>query len=140
MLILDTNHYRDLAFKSAIGLALAEKLFQAGEQVSLTVISADEVLSGWLKEVRGQRFQDGEVIAYRDFQEGLEALSDWFLLPWTPGAVGHFNRLRNVDKLRVGTMDLRIASIALEHDAKVLTRNLVDFEKVPGLRVENWLD
>ena len=32
------------------------------------------------------------------------------------------------------------ASICLAHDATLLTRNLVDFEKVSGLRVENWLD
>jgi len=37
-------------------------------------------------------------------------------------------------------MDLRIASIALEYNAAVLTRNLVDFTKVPALKVENWLD
>lgn len=27
-----------------------------------------------------------------------------------------------------------------ELDALLLTRNLVDFEKVPRLKVENWLD
>lgn len=37
-------------------------------------------------------------------------------------------------------MDLKIACIALEYDAVVLTRNSVDFAKVPGLRIENWLD
>lgn len=42
--------------------------------------------------------------------------------------------------MRIGTMDLKIAAICLAHDATLLTRNLVDFEKVPGLRVENWLD
>ena len=39
-------------------------------------------------------------------------------------------------RLRVGTMDLRIAATALVHDLTVLTRNTVDFERVPGLRVE----
>jgi tRNA(fMet)-specific endonuclease VapC len=37
-------------------------------------------------------------------------------------------------------MDLKIAAINLVHDAILLTRNLVDFAKIPGLRVENWLD
>lgn len=37
-------------------------------------------------------------------------------------------------------MDLRIACIALAHDATLLTRNTVDFAQVPALRVENWLD
>ena len=39
----------------------------------------------------------------------------------------------------VERIDLKIAAICLVHDALLLTRNLVDFEKVPGLRVENWL-
>lgn len=41
---------------------------------------------------------------------------------------------------RVGAMDLKIASICLAHDCLLLSRNLVDFAKVPGLRVGNWLD
>ena len=33
--------------------------------------------------------------------------------------------------VRIGTMDLKIASICLANDATLLTRNLVDFDKVP---------
>jgi tRNA(fMet)-specific endonuclease VapC len=36
-------------------------------------------------------------------------------------------------------MDLKIAAIALVHDALLLSANLRDFRKVPGLRVESWL-
>ena len=43
-------------------------------------------------------------------------------------------------KPNVGRMDLRIAAIALEEDAVVITRNLRDFERVPGLACENWAD
>jgi len=42
-------------------------------------------------------------------------------------------------KVRIGTMDLKIASIALVHDALLLSANLRDFRQVPGLEVENWL-
>jgi tRNA(fMet)-specific endonuclease VapC len=41
--------------------------------------------------------------------------------------------------VRIGSMDLKIASIALTNGAFVLSANLQDFQKVPGLRVENWL-
>jgi len=36
-------------------------------------------------------------------------------------------------------MDRKIASITLADDATLLTRNKNDFNKVPGLRVEDWL-
>jgi tRNA(fMet)-specific endonuclease VapC len=41
-------------------------------------------------------------------------------------------------KLRLGTMDIRIAAIALTNDALLLSRNLQDFQSVPDLRVEDW--
>ncbi len=41
-------------------------------------------------------------------------------------------------KLRIGTMDLRIAAIAIAQDALLLSKNLTDFRTVPGLSVEDW--
>ena len=41
-------------------------------------------------------------------------------------------------RLRIGTMDLKIAAIAIAHDALLISRNLRDFRKVPRLRVEDW--
>lgn len=41
-------------------------------------------------------------------------------------------------KIRIGTRDLRIAAIALSVNGIVVTRNIRDFEKVPGLTTENW--
>ena len=40
--------------------------------------------------------------------------------------------------LNVGSMDLKIAAIALELDAAVVTRNVRDFRREPGLRIEDW--
>ena len=69
----------------------------------------------------------------------LEDLQEFVILPWTTQSASVFDRLRR-EKLRIGTMDLRIASIALANNATVLTANLRDFRKVPDLRTENWLD
>jgi tRNA(fMet)-specific endonuclease VapC len=43
-------------------------------------------------------------------------------------------------KFRLGTMDLKIAAIAFINQALLLSANCRDFEQVPGLRVENWLE
>ena len=47
-------------------------------------------------------------------------------------------KLRSL-KLRVATMDLKIAAIALIHGATVLTRNEVDFQQIPNLDTDDWL-
>jgi len=36
--------------------------------------------------------------------------------------------------------DLQIAAICLAHDLTLVTGNVRHFERVPGLRVENWLE
>ncbi len=38
-------------------------------------------------------------------------------------------------RLRIGTLDLKIAAIVFAHDAILLSRNLSDYRKVPGLKV-----
>ncbi|MFN0076180.1 MAG: type II toxin-antitoxin system VapC family toxin [Prosthecobacter sp.] len=139
MLVLDTNHYREIAAESVIGKRLAQRLHDSGDEAFLAIVTAEEVLKGWLAQIQPHRQRDRGVSAYHDFQESLDGLSKWFSLPWTHDAADIFDDLRR-QKVNIGTMDLRIAAIALEYGAKVLTRNLVDFEKVPELLVENWLD
>lgn len=43
-----------------------------------------------------------------------------------------------LQRVRIGTMDLKIAAIALSNHATLLTRNSKDFSKVPGLRFDDW--
>jgi tRNA(fMet)-specific endonuclease VapC len=54
-------------------------------------------------------------------------------------AAGEFMRLRR-QGVRIGSLDLKIASIALVQGATLLSANVRDFRKVPGLKVENWLE
>jgi tRNA(fMet)-specific endonuclease VapC len=59
------------------------------------------------------------------------------VLEFDEAAATEFERLQHL-RLRIGTMDLKIAAIALAHNATVLPRNLKDLSRVPGLRVEDW--
>ena len=138
MLILDTNHYSEFERASVAGARLRQRLEFGSEIAALTVVTIQEVIRGRMHSVHlasGLRL----VAAYEQFHQSVVLLAGWLTLPWSNGAeriVGQLSAL----KLRIGTQDLRIAAIALEHEATILTRNLVDFQKVPGLKVENWLD
>ena len=74
--------------------------------------------------------------------DGFCALADYrvsYPVTFSEPAIIRYNALLAL-KLNVGKMDLRIAAIALEANATVITRNLRDFERVPGLACENWAD
>ena len=139
MLVLDTNHFSELDRATNAGAVLREQLQGAEEAKAVTVVTAEEVMRGWLAHVHAHRDGSQAVEAYRRFQAGLLALGKWNVLPWTNAAAERFRDLR-VLRTRIGPMDLRIACIALAHGATLLTRNVADFQQVPGLRVENWLD
>ena len=37
-------------------------------------------------------------------------------------------------------MDLKIASIAVKHNALLITANTRDFESIPNLRIADWIN
>ena len=59
------------------------------------------------------------------------------MLDFTNEAAAVFRQLVRA-RLGVGTMDLKIAAITLTNDATLLTRNVSDFGRIPGLRFEDW--
>jgi tRNA(fMet)-specific endonuclease VapC len=64
-------------------------------------------------------------------------LAEWEVLPFDQRAAVTFERLRQ-QRVRIGTMDLKIAAMALAYNALVLSANLRDLQQVPGLDVEDW--
>jgi tRNA(fMet)-specific endonuclease VapC len=64
---------------------------------------------------------------------------EFTVLAFDEQAAGRFLHLRRILP-QAGTQDLKIAAVCLTHDATLLTRNAGDFNRVPELRVENWLD
>ena len=76
--------------------------------------------------------------AYVRLGQLFNILSDWQIVPFDERAADQFTTLRR-QRMRIGTMDLKIASIALVNDALLVTANLRDFSMVPELRCENWL-
>lgn len=59
------------------------------------------------------------------------------ILDFTEAAIARYISLKSLN-LNIGKMDLRIASIVLETQGVLVTRNRRDFERVPGLACVDW--
>ena len=137
MLILDTDHLVELDQGSAAGAVLRGRLEAANEPVTTTIVSAEEQFRGWLAQIHRLSDVHQQIDAYDRLQRRIEFFAAWIVLPWTSEAADKFVELRQL-KIRVGTMDLKIAAIALTTGGILLSRNQVDFGKIPGLQVQNW--
>ena len=138
--VLDTNHFAEMIHDTVLGERLKGRFAASGAAVFTTIISAQEVTEGWCAFIRKQKAGSGKQIhGYQQFQHSLELLMEFTVLGFDEQAGQIFRKLRK-DLPQCGTQDLKIAAVCLAHDATVLTRNTVDFQKVPGLRIENWLD
>ena len=137
--ILDTNHYREFARASVLGARLRQHLSDEDADAFTTIVTIQEVSQGWLAEINSRKPGREQLRAYQQFQEAVDTFPNITILPFDEEAAEAFHRLQGL-KLRGGTMDKKIAAIAISHDALLLSRNLVDFQDIPGLRVENWLD
>ena len=65
------------------------------------------------------------------------------VMPWSAQAAEEYSRLRTFLQRQgtpIGGMDLLIAAHALAENAVLVTHNLREFQRVPGLRLENWME
>ncbi len=69
-------------------------------------------------------------------------IATWSILPFDESCAEVYAQIRH-DLERRGTMigihDCQIAATALTHGLIVVTDNDVEFKRVPGLKVENWI-
>lgn len=103
----------------------------------VTIISFHEQFNGWTKFIARARTSSGLVRGYAELEGVIDTFARAQLLPFSSAAAEVYEDLRS-QKVRVGAMDLRIASIAIANQMMLLTRNRTDFERVPGLVFEDW--
>jgi len=139
MILLDTDHLSVFTdARDARHELLNRRMEAAAAPVACAIVSVEEVLRGWLAIIHRLRDVHGQLPAYARLGQLFEVLSDWDIVPFDLRAADRFASLRR-QRIRIGAMDLKIASIALVNDALLVTANLRDFSLVPDLRCENWL-
>ena len=106
-------------------------------QVFVSIITFHEQANGWNNYIRQARKSSGMVRGYQMFERLLSEFLRLNILSFDDAAAKVFDEMK-AQKFRVSTMDLRIAAVARSNDFTVVTRSMVDFKRVPGLRVEDW--
>jgi tRNA(fMet)-specific endonuclease VapC len=139
MILLDTDHLTLLSYPTNPRCqALIDRMkASADREIGTTIVSVEEQWRGWFALIARHRDVRRQVKPYEELVALHAFLSNWTIATFDDRAADRFEQAR-AGGVRIGSMDLKIASIALVHDALVLSANLQDFQKVPGLRVENW--
>ena len=130
--ILDTDHVS--LHQRGDQTVLARLQSRTDDTVCVTIITVEE-------QMRGRLAQLGQAGVSLPFVYNLlQATSSYFcnipVLPFDALAQQYYQQLL-VQKIRIGSLDLRIAAITMAHNGILVTRNRRDFERVPGLILED---
>jgi tRNA(fMet)-specific endonuclease VapC len=111
--------------------ALRERFDQLAEALCISAITLGKLLYGVQKSARrSQNLQ-----AVEQFTARLE------VLPFSVKAAAHFGQIR-AELARVGLLcggyDMLIAAHARSEGLTLITNNIREFQRMPGLRIENW--
>jgi tRNA(fMet)-specific endonuclease VapC len=139
MFLLDTDHIGVLLRQTEPSFSrLRHRISQYPRSIFvISIVSFHEQMAGWNPCLSRARDTQGVVRAYRMFQRILHDFSIAQVVSFDEAAAAVFDSLR-VQRVRIATMDLRIAAAALTRDLTVLFRNTAYFRRVPGLKVEDW--
>lgn len=134
MFLLDTDHITFLQQQTLPQYArIVQRMSQhPAQDIFFSIISYHEQMLGAQAYINRARAVADIVAGYELLDQIRTFYATVQVAPFDTAAAQRFEQLRQ-QKVRIGTMDLRIAAIALERGWTVLTRNRADFHQVPGL-------
>lgn len=125
--LVDTNLVIDVLKGQIWAADLLLELSPLG--LSISIISYGEIYEGVYYDRDPQKA----------FDELTSLLSDFDVLPLTYPIMEQFGIVRGQVsrhlRKQIGDLDFLIASTALVHDMTVVTRNIRDFQPIPGVRL-----
>lgn len=130
MYMLDTNICIYVINNKPLHVFEKFKQFELG-QLAISSITAAELAFGVEKSGSERNKQ-----ALNKFLTPLE------ILPYDDQTIWHYAKLRqNLQSTgkTIGSLDMLIAAHALALDMVLVTNNLKEFERVEGLKLENWV-
>jgi tRNA(fMet)-specific endonuclease VapC len=137
--LLDTDHISILQKQSGPEYrAMMLRIAQVPRtDLAFCIVSFHEQVLGCNSYIAQAKTSADIVRGYMMFDRVPFAFAAALVLPFDAKASVVFDGLVG-KRVRIATMDLRIASIALSQGLTLLTRNSRDFSTVPQLLIENW--
>ncbi len=102
------------------------------QQICISVVTQAELQYGVERSAKTAHNQ-------HVLDEFVARLAVW---PWDQDAVAHYGRIRRQLEQKgtpIGNMDLLIAAHALSRSCVLVTNNIKEFKRVPGLKTANWI-
>ena len=130
--LLDTNIVSYYLRRSSADLEVKLNQTLRGGQCAVSVITRAELRYGQAAmaiEDKRRAFIDGFLVRVPN-------------LPWTSTAADHFGALKSQLKREgkpIGELDTQIAAHALAEGLVLVTHNTRHFERIAGLKLEDWM-
>ena len=138
MYIFDTDHISIFDRGGPAAQPLLAKLALLNPStVGTTIITYEEQMRGWLGYTSKMNSIAQQISAYRKLEHHIANYRKILILSFDEKAGEIFQHLRKLYP-RLGTMDLKIAAIAIANEATLLTRNTKDFGQISNLTIEDW--
>lgn len=135
--VLDTDHISELQRRNP---RIIERIARISpENLAVTIITIEEQVRGRLDVIRRAEQANNALLvqSYARLRETINFFKNLCVLDFDQEAGNYYTELK-LQKIRMGTQDLKIASIVLSQQAILVTRNRKDFEKIPNLLIEDW--
>ena len=131
MVLLDTNIL--IYFFKGQGNVVRRMLATSPQQIAVSCVTLFELETGLLKSVASEarRTQVNALVA------SVKILNVDYAVAL---AAAKIRAVLEAKGQPIGPLDTLIAATALVAKANLITRNIREFERVPGLQVENWFD
>jgi len=136
--LLDTDHLSFIQRNGQEGKRILAKLEAVQvSDVAATIITYEEQIRGRLSVLSQAKTLDAQIAAYQGLQQLAMDYQEIMLVAFNHAAAVMHQHLRKAYP-RLGSMDLKIAAIALVNHATLLTRNASDFGQIAELKIEDW--
>ena len=110
---------------------VVEHIRQVGvDDCKISDITLAELYFGAYKSGKEEHFNDVIEIMNLFEQYNIDALRKYGEIRWHLESKG----------MKIGDMDMFIAATALEENLIIVTGNVEHFSRIPGLKIENWME